>query len=108
LAQGRDECLQGKGIGMREAHRLEQLGYSVDPTATVARKRQKWDSAVGNSNENTPLHLFEPKDDLHGIGYDRFRNAEAFRQAWKLRQQAAADDSAPTGLCPPAVPCHCD
>lgn len=88
---------------MREAQGLERLGYSVKPTATVVRKRQKWDTEVGSSKESTPLHLLEPKHDLHGIGYDRFRNAEAFRQAWKQREQAAANDSAAAGWCPPAV-----
>lgn len=37
------------------------------------QRRRGWGQHAGVGPENTPLHLLEPKTDLHGLGFDPFK-----------------------------------
>jgi G patch domain-containing protein 1 len=56
----------------------------------------KWGAVSGVSIENTPLYVLEPKQDLHGLGFDPFEGAEEFRS--RKRQKLDAARAATGGL----------
>ncbi|KAL3162454.1 hypothetical protein ABBQ32_010121 [Trebouxia sp. C0010 RCD-2024] len=62
---------QGKGIG------------SVDTSASGVGTKggSRWGRVAGVGVENTPLYALKPKDTLHGLGFDPFKDAEVFRRA---------------------------
>jgi G patch domain-containing protein 1 len=49
----------------------------------------KWGTVAGVSIENTPLYVLEPKQDLHGLGFDPFEGAEEFRSRKRQKLDAA-------------------
>jgi G patch domain-containing protein 1 len=49
----------------------------------------KWGSVAGVSIENTPLYVLEPKQDMHGLGFDPFEGAEEFRSRKRQKQEAS-------------------
>ena len=51
---------QGKGIGPAKAA-SQQTGGS------------RWGPEAGVGAENTAIHLLEPKQDTHGLGFDPFK-----------------------------------
>ena len=72
---------QGKGIGggnNTAAAALQSGGGSGG--------RRGWGRVVGVGTANTPLHLVTPKHDVHGLGFDPFKDAEEFRAAATQRQ----------------------
>jgi G patch domain-containing protein 1 len=102
---------QGRGIGERRegpsggVEEVQQGGEVVgidgesgggdgdgdggdDDVASASRKKKKrkrWGRVVGIGAENTPLHLVQPKQDVHGLGFDPFKGAEEFRLAKQRR-----------------------
>jgi hypothetical protein len=44
---------------------------------------------AGVSIENTPLYVLDPKQDLHGLGFDPFEGAEEFRSRKRQKLDAA-------------------
>lgn len=68
---------QGKGVGA--AAREESTGGN--------NSRSGWGKVAGIGPDNTPLHLVQPKHDVHGIGYDPFKGAEEFRKAAQQHHQ---------------------
>lgn len=67
-----------------DQHQQQQAGSS------------KWGTVAGVSIENTPLYVLEPKQDLHGLGFDPFEGAEEFRS--RKRQKLDAARAATGGL----------
>lgn len=49
----------------------------------------KWGAVSGVSIENTPLYVLEPKQDVHGLGFDPFEGAEEFRSRKRQKLDAA-------------------
>jgi G patch domain-containing protein 1 len=64
--------------------------------AAAAAKSSKWGTVAGVSIENTPMYVLEPKQDLHGLGFDPFEGAEEFRS--RKRQKLEAARAATGGL----------
>lgn len=56
----------------------------------------KWGAVAGVSIENTPMYVLEPKQDLHGLGFDPFEGAEVFRTC-KRQKLASARSAADVG-----------
>jgi hypothetical protein len=59
----------------------------------------KWGTVAGVSIENTPLYVLDPKQDLHGLGFDPFEGAEEFRS--RKRQKLDAARAATGGMSQP-------
>jgi G patch domain-containing protein 1 len=77
---------QGRGIGAAAAAARDAAGSSSS----------KWGTIAGVSIENTPMYVLDPKQDLHGLGFDPFEGAEEFRSRKRQnveagRVQAQAD-----------------
>lgn len=49
----------------------------------------KWGTVAGVTIENTPLYVLDPKQDLHGLGFDPFEGAEEFRSRKRQKTEAA-------------------
>lgn len=49
----------------------------------------KWGTVAGVTIENTPLYVLDPKQDLHGLGFDPFEGAEEFRSRKRQKLEAA-------------------
>lgn len=93
--------LQGQGLGSRESEALQQMGYAgeaIEATgdALPQRKLRKWERMRSSAKANTPIYWMQTKDDRYGLGYDPYKNAEAFRSARASQRKAAA--SAPAGV----------
>lgn len=80
----------GKGIGSAPAagfkdpkpHRDKNdktLADDNDDAALNPHSSSKWGTVAGVSIENTPMYVLDPKQDLHGLGFDPFEGAEEFR-----------------------------
>lgn len=67
-----------------------------EAAAAAAAKSSKWGTVAGVSIENTPMYVLEPKQDLHGLGFDPFEGAEEFRS--RKRQKLEAARAATGGL----------
>lgn len=69
------------GAGVRLLQRMgwrQGRGVGFDPGAgaeegTGPAGGSRWGRVAGTGTEATPLYLLEPKQDLHGIGYDPFK-----------------------------------
>ena len=60
---------QGKGVGAA-APLPEDLEAA---TGGGGRRRGRWGRDAGLGVENTPIYALEPKDDIHGLGFDPFK-----------------------------------
>lgn len=60
---------QGKGVGAAAPlpEELEAI------TGGGGRRRGRWGRDAGLGVENTPIYALEPKDDIHGLGFDPFK-----------------------------------
>ena len=75
---------QGKGIGEGGRRGMDMDGMPSEQTKKNKRKRKRmWGAVVGVGPDNTPLYLLNPKNDVFGLGYDPYKNAEEFRKAKK-------------------------
>ncbi|XP_021905487.1 G patch domain-containing protein TGH [Carica papaya] len=81
----------------REA-RKAFLAFSTDDTKVQPSVPVDDDieSSVGHavnddvhSSQNTPVYVLNPKQDMHGLGYDPFKHAPEFREKKKLRMSAS-------------------
>lgn len=70
-----------------------------DDQLQQAAGSSKWGTVAGVSIENTPLYVLEPKQDLHGLGFDPFEGAEEFRS--RKRQKLDAAQTATGGMSQP-------
>lgn len=61
---------QGKGVGTADVS-----------AADKSTKGSRWGRVAGVGVDNTPLYALKPKEGLHGLGFDPFKNAEVFRKA---------------------------
>lgn len=61
---------QGRGIGTADAS-----------TSSSGAKGSRWGKVAGVGVENAPLYTLEPKQNLQGLGFDPFKDAEVFRRA---------------------------
>jgi G patch domain-containing protein 1 len=68
---------QGRGIGGPAA-----------AAAGDAAGSSKWGTIAGVSIENTPMYVLDPKQDLHGLGFDPFEGAEEFRSRKRQKVEA--------------------
>jgi G patch domain-containing protein 1 len=79
----------GKGIGTTHA----SAGTAAAPCG--GGSSSKWGTIGGVSIENTPLYVLDPKEDVHGLGFDPFEGAEEFRS--RKRQKVEAGRAAASG-----------
>eukprot|EP00775_Hariotina_reticulata_P010080 gene10080-10235_t len=70
----------GKGIGTT----LAAAGTAA--AACGSSSSSKWGTIGGISIENTPLYVLDPKEDLHGLGFDPFEGAEEFRSRKRQKE----------------------
>ncbi|KAL0047130.1 hypothetical protein WJX82_007461 [Trebouxia sp. C0006] len=61
---------QGKGVGTADIS-----------AADKSTKGSRWGRVAGVGVDNTPLYALKPKEGLHGLGFDPFKDAEVFRKA---------------------------
>lgn len=80
----------GKGIGTT----LAAAGTAAAACGSSSSS-SKWGTIGGISIENTPLYVLDPKEDLHGVGFDPFEGAEEFRS--RKRQKVEAGRAAASG-----------
>jgi G patch domain-containing protein 1 len=90
---------QGRGIGGPAA----AAAAAANEASGSGSSSSKWGTIAGVSIENTPMYVLDPKQDLHGLGFDPFEGAEEFRtrKRQKLeagRVQAQADISSGLGF----------
>jgi G patch domain-containing protein 1 len=83
---------QGRGIGAAAA------AAAAGDERAGGSSSSKWGTIAGVSIENTPMYVLDPKQDLHGLGFDPFEGAEEFRSRKRQkveagRVQAQADGS---------------
>ncbi|GAX77920.1 hypothetical protein CEUSTIGMA_g5362.t1 [Chlamydomonas eustigma] len=69
----------GRGIGTASSSRGPEVAGS------------KWGTVSGVSLDNTPLYVLLPKMDVHGLGFDPFRNADDFREIKRRKVEAKSE-----------------
>ncbi|WIA14052.1 hypothetical protein OEZ85_002606 [Tetradesmus obliquus] len=72
---------QGRGIGGPAA-------AAAAGDAAGSGGSSKWGKIAGVSIENTPMYVLDPKQDLHGLGFDPFEGAEEFRSRKRQKVEA--------------------
>lgn len=74
----------GRGIGFTTAKSAAAAAACTTNAAAAvaenARKTKKWGTVGGISLDNTPIYVLEPKQDVHGLGFDPFEGADEFRE----------------------------
>ncbi|PRW45437.1 G patch domain-containing TGH-like isoform X1 [Chlorella sorokiniana] len=81
---------QGKGIGSGLPQQEEEGGAG-------GRPRRRWGQHATVAAENTQLYLLAPKTDVHGLGFDPFKDAEDFRRLKEQAREAARPKAAGEG-----------
>lgn len=90
LCQKHNLHLQGRGLGFQETQALSQMGYDVSTVepgtdkSTQRLQRRKWGPMAGLQQHNAAVVRPRPKNDVHGLGYDPYADADEFRVARKL------------------------
>lgn len=80
---------QGKGIGTGGPTQQEEDGGGEG-----GRPRRRWGRHATVAAENTQLYLLAPKTDVHGLGFDPFKDAEDFRRLKEQAREAARPKTA--------------
>lgn len=81
------------GVGVRLLQKMgwrQGRGVGGAAGAAAGGPGSKWGPVQGVGVENTPLYILEPKQGLHGLGFDPFRGAEEFRAAQQQRRGGGA------------------
>lgn len=84
-------------MGWRAGRGIGSALPATGPAAAAGRS-SKWGTISGVSIDNTPVYVLEPKEDLHGLGYDPFAGAAVFAAARKrkLEEQRGTDGTSLT------------
>ncbi|KAK3040886.1 hypothetical protein RJ639_027881 [Escallonia herrerae] len=89
LGCGPDSQLVPRAYARREARKAFLALSSKDASTQLAAPEQvegdledvkELPSDINQYSESTPVYVLNPKQDLHGLGFDPFRNAPEFRE----------------------------
>ncbi len=85
-------------VGVRLLQKMGwRPGRGVGAAGGAMAPGGKWGAVAGVGVENTPIYVLEPKEDLHGLGYDPFQDAEEFRAARQQRRRGGGAGAGSSG-----------